>query len=159
MSHVADVDLRITDLDALRRAADELGLEFVEGATTYNWYGAFLNDWRGAEGQARAAVFKGFDPSTFGQCEHKLRIKGAGPGTYEIGLVKSPQGGPGWVPIYDAYGHGGRAVENVTGGVGMPALKQGYAREVTVAQLKKQGYIPQVIKQPDGQLKVIGRKL
>lgn len=158
MSHVADVDLRITDLAALKRAAEELGFELVEGATTYQWYGRFLNDWSDSE---RAAGLKGFDPKTFGQCEHKLRIKGAPAGTYEIGLVKHPEGGPGWVPIYDAWagGQGVRDIQRMAGGDDLRLLKQGYSREVSMAQIRKQGFVPQIVKKPNGAgYKIIGRK-
>ena len=42
MSHVATVEVQITDLDALKAACEKLGLEFVEEKTEFRWYGVSL---------------------------------------------------------------------------------------------------------------------
>ena len=94
MSHVANVKLEVHDLDALREAVGKIdGLTWCEGQTTYQWYGKWLNDWHGDQ----AAADSGFDPATFGQCEHAIKADGA---TYEIGVVPNPTG-KGYRLIYD----------------------------------------------------------
>jgi hypothetical protein len=154
MSHVADVDLEIKDLDSLAKAADDLGFELVRGKKNFKWYGRFMNDWNNAE---RAAALKGFDPSKFGECDHVLRIKGAPEGQYEIGLVKHPSGKAGWVPLYDAYGVG-RNLETKCGGVGLPKLKQEYSKQVSQKTVKRMGYRVNIFTLPDGRIQVRGKK-
>lgn len=154
MSHVADLDLIITDLDALEAAAESAGYELVRGATTYKWFGRFLNDWSDS---SRAAALRGIPSELFGKCSHKLRRKGVPDGSeYEIGLTEVP-GRPGLTPIYDSYG-GGKRIEEAFGGVGMPKLKQNYAAHVSAKQLRRQGYRAVITEQADGRLRVRGTK-
>ncbi len=152
MSHVADIELQITDLDAIEQAADAAGFELVRDAKTYKWYGRFLDDWRNAD---RAAALRGIPPDLFGTCDHKLRRKGAPAGEYEIGLTRVP-GREGWTPIYDSFAGG--HIEKAFGGVGLPRLKQNYAAAVTQKQLRRQGYRTTVTQQADGRLRVTGTK-
>jgi hypothetical protein len=126
MSHVTDVKLTIKDLDAVEEACEALGLELVREKKTFEWYGRWVNDFRGAT----AAVDQGFDPATFGQCEHAIRIKGAAKGSYEIGLVKDPSG-DGYRLLYDAWGNG-QNLERAAG-KGLNRLRHEYA----VAQARK----------------------
>ena len=153
MSHVADVDLHITDLDALEAAATAAGFELVRGATTYKWFGSFLNDWSDA---SRAAVHRGIPPELFGTCDHKLRKVGAPEGAYEVGLTRVP-GREGYTPLYDSFGSG-KALEQALGGPGLPALKQGYAAQVSAKQLRRQGYSVRITQQADGRLRVRGTR-
>lgn len=153
MSHVADIELSITDLDALEAAADAAGYELVRGAKTYTWFGRFLNDW--SDG-SRAAALRGIPSELFGTCEHKLRRKGAAAGEYEIGLTAVP-GRPGLTPIYDSYGNG-KKLEAAFGGPGLPKLKQTYAAQVSAKQLRRQGYKTTISEQADGRLRVRATK-
>jgi hypothetical protein len=153
MSHVADIALSITDLDALEAAAEAAGYELVRDAKTYRWYGSFLNDWQDG---SRAAALRGIDPKLFGTCEHKLRRKGAPDSEYEIGLTAVP-GRKGLTPIYDSYGGQGRKIEEAFGGVGLPRLKQNYAAQLSARQMRRQGYRVQITEDA-GRLRVRGTK-
>lgn len=135
MSHVADVDLKITDLDACEAACDALGLELVRGAKSYKWYGQWVNDYNDSE---RAAAMKGHDPRLFGQCVHKIRVKGAHSDTYEVGLVPRLDGGPGFDAVYDNW-QGGYGLERVAGD-GLAKLKQEYGAQVATRHLMSMGY-------------------
>jgi hypothetical protein len=135
MSHVADVSIRITDLDALNAACERLCLVLRKDQKTHAWFGKFLNDW---SNQSRAAIFHGYDPKTFGHCEHAIRAAEHDHGDYEIGLVKPLDGSPGWDAVYDTYGRGARL--EYLAGTGLTKLKQEYAAEVATRQLRRQGY-------------------
>lgn len=139
MSHIADVQMQIKDLDALRSAVEALGGKLVLGQKTHRWFGKFLNDWN----SERAAVNRR-DSNTFGTCEHAITFKGI---DYEIGVVKD---GESYELIYDTYGG---ALEQKLG-VGLPKLKQGYGVEVTKRQLSRQGYRVTTISNPNGTISV-----
>ena len=153
MSHVAEVTLQVTDLDALDAACKRIGLELVRGQKNYKWYGRWLNDWSDSE---RAAALKGRDPNTFGHCEHAVRIPGD-PNAYEIGLCPRLDGKPGFDLVYDQYGHGGAALHKV-GGKDLSELKDQYAASVTQRHLSRQGYRTRLQRTPGGHLQVVGQK-
>lgn len=139
MSHVAAVDLKIQDLDALEAVCGRMGLELVRGKTTYKWFGRFLNDWTSAEGQERAAALNGFDPATFGHSLHVVRRKDRNGGAYEIGIVARRDGKPGFEAVYDAWGSGGKLVEQIAG-KNLVTLKKELSTEVSLRHLQRQGY-------------------
>lgn len=143
MSHVADVQMEVKDLKALKAAVEAAGCEWREGQTTHAWYGRFLNDWR----SDRAAVNR-MDPKTFGKCEHAIRVPGS---SYEIGVVRRADG-KSYDLVYDSYGPGRQIEEKF--GVGLPALKQGYATQVAKRQLAKQGFRVTEQKQADGSIRL-----
>ena len=60
MSHIAKIELEVTDLDSLTKACQHIGLNLVRGKTTFKW-------------------FNGED-----KCDHTIEVPGA---DYEIGLV------------------------------------------------------------------------
>ncbi|MFH2059647.1 MAG: DUF1257 domain-containing protein [Pseudomonadota bacterium] len=60
MSHIAKIELEVTDLDSLTKACQQIGLNLVRGKTTFKWY----------QGN--------------GKCDHAIEVPGA---SYEIGLV------------------------------------------------------------------------
>lgn len=84
MSHLVSVDVEFKDLDALRQAAESIGLEFKEGQTTHRWYGEWVGDTKPPEWLPR---------ERYGKCDHAI---GIAPGTnfdtvenelpYEIGV-------------------------------------------------------------------------
>lgn len=150
MSHVASVKAYVTDLDALAKCCEDLGLELVLGATEYKWYGRWVNDFRGAQ----AAVDNGHDPKNFGKCLHKIRRKdGQG---YEIGLVSRLDGEPGFEMIYDNWGAGGQAIEALAG-ERLTVLKKALSVEVTTRIMRRQGYrVVQSIDAKTGKLRVQG---
>jgi hypothetical protein len=92
----------------LARALDELGMELIVGKKTFNWYGRWLDDYQRED----AAFRQGVDPSQYGKCEHAIRIKGARPTDYEIGLVRTADG-TGFIPVLDFFGSGNKLREFV----------------------------------------------
>lgn len=136
MSHVADVEMVVTDLDALDAVCQQLGLELVRGKKTYTWYGRWVNDYNDP---ARAAAARGFDPEQFGKCEHAIKMKGGDVGHYEIGLVPRRDGGKGWELLYDNYSSG-RNFSQKLGGAALPVLKDELGAELSKRHLIRQGY-------------------
>ncbi len=76
MSHVTKIRVEIRSLAALKAACARLGLEFVEGQTTYKWYGKYLG------GSQRAP---GINIEDLGKCNHAIKVPGA---SYEVGVVQ-----------------------------------------------------------------------
>ena len=134
MSHIAVCDCFVTDLDALDAVCATMGLELVRGAKNFKWYGSWQNDFSGRD----AAVSAGYDPATFGQCEHKVRVKGAGRDTYEIGLVTRADRGEGWELLHDNW-NGGYGLIDVVG-PGLVNLKNGLLDHLTMQMLASDGY-------------------
>jgi len=144
MSHVAHIDLHIKDLQALNMACAKMGLALIFNQKTFKWFGEWVDDYNTRE----AAVTQGFDPKTFGECEHTIKVNNASADTYEVGLVKRLDNKPGYTCLYDNFcaGHG---LEKVIGeGAGL--LKQGYAVEVARRQAQKQGFRVQEVVRKDG---------
>ena len=137
MSHVSDVALQIEDLDAAAEAAPQCGLVLGRGQTTWKWFGRFLNDWHNSD---RAAAMRGFSPKQFGHSEHALRLAGTKPGeSYEVGLVPRRDGKPGWELLFDAYGTGGRRLEDAAG-KNLATFRDHYAAAVARKEMARQGY-------------------
>ena len=131
MSHVANVEVEVQDLDVLKRACDTLGLEFREGQKTWKWYGKFMNDYHGKD----AAITQGFDPKQFGKGEHAIRVPGS---DYEIGVIKNKTGN-GYHLMFDFYGSGRNIVKQL-GGTSLPKLKAEYSATVSARQLRRKGF-------------------
>jgi hypothetical protein len=135
VSHVtAFPGLVITDLQTLREVAASLGLEMVE-ATTYRWYGRWMNDWHTDE----AAYKLGIKPEEYGHCNggYKLVIPGDTTG-YEIGVHKHPEGA-GYCLVYDLYGHKGKALQAKIGEKG-ERLKQNYTLALAQKKMAQKGF-------------------
>lgn len=134
MSHVADVDIKIRDLDACEAAVKRLGGQLMRGQKTHKWYGRFLNDWN-----SQSAAVNRRDPKTFGKCDHAIKFPGI---NYEIGLVREEDGS--YTPVYDSYGHGGGhdggKITQLLGGLQLPKLKDEYAAAVTTRMLARKGF-------------------
>ena len=129
MSHVADVDLEIKDLDSLESACKELGLELVRDQKTYKWWGTHVGDY---------PLPKGFTKNDMGKCEHAVRIPGNSE-AYEIGICKRRDGRPGFTPLWDFFGSHGKSMMNVIGKEG-EKLKQEYAAQVATKHARKKGF-------------------
>lgn len=152
MSHVATVDLKITDLTALETAVKRLGGELVRNQKTYNWWGRSEGDY---------PIPEGMTAEDLGKCEHVIRVPGV---RYEIGIVKNKKA-PGYILAYDFFGWGdGRdATGNVPDGAklheqfgeGLTKLKQGYAvaRAEIAARAKGLSVQKQTLK--DGTIKLV----
>ena len=132
MSHVAEVNLKIFDLEALAQASRNVGLEFKAGQTSYRWYGNWQNDYHAADAAAR----RGHDPRLFGKSEHAIVVPN-NDRAYGIGVVPALDG-VGYSMVYDNW-QGGYGLEGVAGR-GLERLKQEYAAEVSVRRLTADGY-------------------
>jgi len=147
MSHVSALKVRVKNLDALKMAASELGLEFVEGQKHFKWYGRWLNDWHGQS----AAYKHGIDPSRYGTCDHAIRLKDAADKAYEVGVVAMPDGT--YVLCWDNW-QGGFGLADKIGTDG-EKLMQSYVKHAVVIKAAKKGYKVTNIEVLDkGQLKI-----
>lgn len=127
MSHVATVDVDVRDLDALARACNDLGLEFVRGQTTYRWFGEQVGDY---------PLPAGFTEEELGRCEHAIRIPGSDD-AYEIGVVTRRDGRPGYQLLWDFWG-GGNGMEAKVG-QDCRMLRQRYSIQVVKQQAQLKG--------------------
>lgn len=133
MSHVADMNLKIKNLDDLSRACQTLGLELVRDQKTYKWFGRWMNDYSGEN----AAYNHGIKPEDYGKCDHAIRIPGDSK-AYEIGVVADGSGE--YQLIWDFYGGGFGLVDKIgkTGG----KLKQAYGVEAAMSEMYAKGWAP-----------------
>lgn len=129
MSHVSTVDLEINDLQALRVAAEALGLQFNEGQTKYRWFGRSVGDY---------PVPEGFKASDLGKCEHAISVPGDN-SAYEIGVVSRRDGKPGYQLVWDFWGPG-QKITNVMGGKSGAKLKTEYGVAVATKQARREGW-------------------
>ena len=150
MSHVANVEVEIQDIGSLKSACTKLGLTFKEGQKTHRWYGKFMNDWSGAD----AAASNGYDPKTFGTCEHAIEIPES---DYDVGVVKNPNG-TGYRLIYDTWGQNGKAIADRLGGMKLTKLKTEYGAARATKHLQRSGY--RVVRRvlANGHVKITGMK-
>lgn len=131
MSHVEKVAIEdVKDLDALKKACQQLGVEFRQGQKTWQWYGRWVNDFHADS----AAYRHGIDPKDYGTCEHAIRLPGC---QWEVGLMRTAD--MRLVPVYDNYGSHGRAIEKHLG-KGLGKLVAEYGCQVTTKVMQRQGY-------------------
>jgi len=128
MSHVADLDVEIKDLDCLEAACHELGVELVRGQTTYKWFGTHVGDY---------PLPEGFTVSDMGKCEHAIRIPGNSE-AYEIGITKRRDGRPGYTALFDFWAGGKGMAAKV--GAKAEKITQEYATQVAMKHAKKKGF-------------------
>lgn len=148
MSHVTSISLKILDLRALKAAVLEMGGEWVEGKTTYNWWGVSVGD---------APIPEGMTKEMLGKCSHCIRVPGV---NYEIGVVRMPQGH--YTLAFDAYNYGagpnripadgGKLVQKF--GDGLKKLVQSYAVSVATLKAKASGWIVNKQHLPNGAVKL-----
>ena len=144
-SHVAKISIEIKDLLALKQAAKDLGLEFVE-QKTYRWFGRHVGDF---------PLPAGFKTSDLGKCDYVLRIPNNDT-AYEIGVVKRKDGKPGYELLWDFWS-GGYGLQAVVGDNGTK-LVQSYAAAVTTNLYKKQGFRVTKSVTKDGAIRLVANK-
>ena len=110
MSHIANVNLHVQDLDALEAVCARFNAELRRGQKTFRAYSVT-------------------------PCDHAIRLKDK-PQAYEIGLVANVGIGQGWTIAYDEYDG---ALEPVFG-YGLEHLKMGYAEEIATRAQLLDGY-------------------
>lgn len=147
MSHLALVELVVQDLEILQQVAQELGMEFMPGKKTYQWYGTIVGD----SAAYKEALKKGFKQSDFGKCSHAIRTNDRN--AYEIGVVENPDGN-GYSLLYDSWGPG-QKIEALAG-VGLCKLSQLYAAEVAMREIVSQGFSVQRIMNENNEVQLIG---
>lgn len=118
MSHVAEIDLLINDLDALDAACKRIGMELRRDQKTWHWYGTSEGD--------------------IGVCDHALAVVGS-QRAYEVGVRLNADASKGkFSLLYDLY-RGGNGLRDKVG-EDCNKLKQAYATEVAIKQAKRQGF-------------------
>jgi hypothetical protein len=122
MSHVAKIEVEIRDLETLKAACDQLGLELLPNQRTFAWYGESVGD---------HPLPEGFTAADMGKCDHAIRVPGA---RYEVGVVK--RNGK-YLLLWDFYSRGG--LERVLG-KGACRLKQTYSVERVRREARLKGY-------------------
>lgn len=122
MSHVAKIEIAIKDLDTLKGACRELGLEFMAEQKVFEWYGNHVGDY---------PIPEGFTAADMGRCDHAIRVPGA---RYEIGIVHR---NGRYHLLWDFYRAGG--LERILG-KGACKLKQAYSVERVRREAKLKGY-------------------
>ena len=122
MSHIAKIELEITDIETLKLACERLGLQFKENQQTYKWYGSWIGD---------TALPEGITVADLGKCNHAIRVPGA---QYEIGIVKRDQK---YVLLWDYWDRGG-LLEKLGKNAGR--LKQAYAIERVRKEARLKGH-------------------
>ena len=141
MSHVVSHDTVVKEehLDCFAQACTDCGLEFKPNQKNYKFFGSWVNDYHKDD----AAYKNGFDPKEFGKCEHAASVKDK-PDAYEIGLVKRPNGQPGYNLLCDFYAKGRGLMEHVSqdgpSGKVPDKLLQQYAARVAEKKLKQAGF-------------------
>lgn len=162
MSHVVALELEILDLDALRKAAAMIGLEFRDNQETYRWWGRSVGDY---------SLPKGFTAAELGKCEHAIGIPGdvelgdcdtaaqligsRGTGKqrpYEIGVVTRRDGKPGYSLLWDFFNGGYGLEERV--GRDCQKLTDAYGAQVAIKELEAQGYATSIGYNEFGELEV-----
>jgi uncharacterized protein DUF1257 len=125
MSHIAEMDLDIYDLDSLEKGANELGLVLNRGQKTYHWFGRSVGDY---------PLPEGFTNADLGKCDHAISIPGDSK-AYEIGVVEKDGK---YVLLWDFW-NGGYGMEKKVGKDG-GLLKQQYAAKVAIKELRRAGF-------------------
>jgi hypothetical protein len=127
MSHVAEMECEINDLEALSDACKELGLELRLGQKTYKWYGRSVGDYPLPEGMTAQDL---------GKCDHAICIPG-NPGAYEIGVIKKKTG-ESYSLVWDFWAGGFGLVEKV-GDQQATKLQDEYLAAVTTRHERRRG--------------------
>src|ERR1019366_7865450 len=138
MSHVAEMDTPILDLDCLEKACKAIGLELVRGQKKYRWYGRSVGDF---------PLPAGFNEQDLGKCEHAIRVPGNNE-AYEIGVVKR-RGKPGYTMMWDFW-NGGYGMEKIAGKDGNN-MKHSYSYQLAKKKAPR-GFRLNETKLPDGRV-------
>lgn len=128
MSHIKKIELEINDLDALQKAASNLGLTFNYGARDFKWYRDQRN-----------------------KCEHSISVPNS-PKSYEVGISKK---GDKYELSFDPY-MGGYGLMAIIGS-DCSRLHQEYSVEVAIKQLYRQGKRVERQQNANGTIRLVAR--
>ncbi len=158
MSHVVTVNIEVSDLKALASACKRMGLEFLEGQTSYEWYGHWVDDSpvpdglfspeetervrRMSKGERCAVMNK-----TLGRCAHAIRVPGS---RYEVGVVALANG-----KFRLTWDWWDTTLVPKLGGQKAEKLMQAYGVEKTRREALRMGYRVQEQAQQDGSVKLL----
>ena len=123
MSHISKIEVAITDLEALKKACHRLGFEFMEGATTYKWYGRVVDP-------EKYPLPEGMTLDDLGKCHHAIRVPEA---DYEIGVVRI---NGNYLLLLDYWDSKLKNRVGENGG----RLKQAYAIERTLREARRRNF-------------------
>lgn len=113
MSHIATVQCKITDLDALEAAANVKGADLIRNVST----------------------FKSFQQGN--RCAHKLKLRD-NTEAFEVGVQAAAEGE--YTLGYDSWGSHGQALDRAFGSQ-LVDLRNEYLAVVAEKQLRSQGYM------------------
>lgn len=138
MSHVAIIEIEVTDLAALAAACQRLGFAFRENQKTYKWYGRWEGDY---------PLPEGFSQEDLGKCDHAIRVPGA---DYEVGVAKARRK-PGYQLLWDFWSQGG-----LTEKLGQKGEKlvQAYGVEKAKREARRQGFSVYETTREDGSVRL-----
>ena len=143
MSHITRIEISVKDLQALKQACKDLGLEFVDGQTHYRWFSRFMGD---------TELPQGMKESDLGKCDYVLRIPGNSE-AYEVGIVKR---GNEYILCYDFWS-GGYGLEAAIG-AGAQKLVQAYSKAVIKKEnkeLEEEGWTVQTKTLANGKVQMV----
>jgi hypothetical protein len=126
MSHVTNIDIEISNLNALESAIQEMGGTFLRDKKNYTWYGRHVGDY---------PLPPGFTKEMLGKCEHAIGLGGT---DYQIGVVRNPAKPKTYTLLYDFWGPGEKLRSHF--GDGLTKLKQMYGVHTATAAAKAKGY-------------------
>jgi hypothetical protein len=144
------MEIVVKDLECLKKAAAECGLEFVEGQKTHRWYGRWMDDYS----QGDAAYKNGVKPEDYGKCEHAIRVPNNNQ-AYEVGVVKNPAGA-GYLLVADFWS-GGKGLEALAG-TNCQKIAQAYGVQVTQKTMRGMGFTTERKVLTDGTVKIVARR-
>lgn len=124
---MARIQIQLKDLEALKMAANALGMEFIENVQNYKWFGRYMRD---------TNLPEGVKESDLGKCNHVIRIPGNSK-AYEVGVVKGKDG-KNWELMYDFWA-GGYGLEEKIGPQGQKLIQE-YSAAVTQKYYQKKGF-------------------
>lgn len=128
MSHVATIDIHITDLQSLAAAAKQLGMVLNINQQTYRWFGRHVGDY---------PIPAGYTVADLGRCAHAISIPGNN-NAYEIGVCERRDGKPGYILMWDFWAGGHGLQQKV--GADCIKLRQEYALAVAAKKLRAKGF-------------------
>lgn len=142
MSHCVSIAIVLKDIAAVKAAAEELGMNFLENQKTYTWWGTKYGG---------GSMPAGFTAADAGKCEHALGIEG---NEWHVGVVKLKDG-TGYTLIWDGYGHHGGALQQALGGPKAEKFTQLYGVHKATLEARRRGHSVVRNLQPNGAIRLV----